>query len=128
MKWLVSVWNAKLGQCQSQSAISLTWHKKKIEIFENILLFFLQVFLPTDPEYTWMLAKMFYNNAECSLHQACTHLGLSVNQKPCFIATYKAHSTKLVNTLRAHSTKLVNTCCHCRKNLRKHLWMNFNVA
>lgn len=62
------------------------------------------------------------------LHQACTHLGLSVNQKPCFIATYKAHSTKLVNTLRAHSTKLVNTCCHSRKNLRKHLWMNFNVA
>ena len=36
-----------------------------------------QVFLPSDPEYTWMLAKMFFNNAECSLHQTCTHLGMS---------------------------------------------------
>ena len=27
------------------------------------------VFLPSDPEYTWMLAKMFYNNADCALHQ-----------------------------------------------------------
>ena len=35
------------------------------------------VFLPNDPEYTWMLAKMFYNNADCAHHQACSHLGFT---------------------------------------------------
>ncbi|XP_077978009.1 allene oxide synthase-lipoxygenase protein-like [Glandiceps talaboti] len=35
------------------------------------------VFLPTDPEHTWMLAKMHYNVSDASIHQSCTHLGFS---------------------------------------------------
>lgn len=33
------------------------------------------VFLPSDPKYTWMLAKMYYNNSDAAFHQSCTHLG-----------------------------------------------------
>jgi arachidonate 5-lipoxygenase len=33
------------------------------------------VFLPSDPEYTWMLAKMYYATAEENFHQFLAHLG-----------------------------------------------------
>lgn len=35
------------------------------------------VFLPNDPSYTWLLAKICYNNADACYHQSSTHLGLT---------------------------------------------------
>lgn len=32
------------------------------------------VFLPTDPVYTWTLAKMWFNNADACVHQSIVHL------------------------------------------------------
>ncbi|EDV27172.1 uncharacterized protein TRIADDRAFT_50085 [Trichoplax adhaerens] len=35
------------------------------------------VFLPSDHKYVWMLAKMYYNNADSLFHQGSTHLGFT---------------------------------------------------
>ena len=34
-----------------------------------------QVFLPNDDQFTWILAKMWFNNADANVHQALCHFG-----------------------------------------------------
>nr|XP_054768764.1 polyunsaturated fatty acid 5-lipoxygenase-like isoform X1 [Lytechinus pictus] len=47
------------------------------------------VFYPTDPEYTWLLAKMYFCNADVCIHQAGSHFGMThIVMESAAIATH----------------------------------------
>ncbi|XP_030842351.1 arachidonate 5-lipoxygenase isoform X2 [Strongylocentrotus purpuratus] len=51
------------------------------------------VFYPTDPEYTWLLAKMYFNNADSAVHESASHLGFThVVGEAIVVATHQCLS------------------------------------
>ncbi|CAH1793218.1 unnamed protein product [Owenia fusiformis] len=63
--------------------LGLFYVNKKLKLVPIAIQLFQQpsdmnpIFLPSDPEYTWLVAKMWFNNADASYHEAGVHLGLT---------------------------------------------------
>ncbi|CAG0885599.1 unnamed protein product [Darwinula stevensoni] len=48
------------------------------------------VFTPSDPPYTWLLAKMYYSNADATYHQSFSHLGYThLLMEGCVVCTHR---------------------------------------
>ncbi|CAL4158239.1 unnamed protein product, partial [Meganyctiphanes norvegica] len=70
------LFGTKLGYCtlDHDFHIYLSTQYEHLDITQQIIQQITQrVYTPKDPLNTWMLAKMYYNNAEAQFHQALSH-------------------------------------------------------
>ncbi|XP_071947656.1 allene oxide synthase-lipoxygenase protein-like [Antedon mediterranea] len=68
------------------------------------------VFLSSDHEYTWMFAKMWFNNADASYHQSASHLGMTHLVMESIVAathSYLSPSHPLFRLMASHFLYLI---------------------
>ncbi|XP_052807908.1 polyunsaturated fatty acid 5-lipoxygenase-like [Mya arenaria] len=73
------------------------------------------VFLPSDPKYTWILAKMWFNCADAQVHQWIAHLGFTnIIMEGFVIATHRhlSQSHPIFKLLAPHFLYLIDIN-HC---------------
>ncbi|KAL4218062.1 Arachidonate 5-lipoxygenase [Mactra antiquata] len=90
------------------------------------------IFLPSDPDYTWTLAKMWFNNADACIHQAVIHLGFThMTMEGIAIITHRqlSRSHPVFKLLAPHLLYLIGINAHAEvKIMGQNGWIEEVMA